>query len=235
MQKPAVENSVAVRKGIMDITYHGHSCFKLKGKAGTIVMDPYHPYVGFEMPSLSADVVTLSHAHQDHNAANLVKGTARREKPFVIDQLGEYEVNNISVFGVKTFHDANQGSERGVNGVYTVSLDGIRVCHLGDLGHELTEEQIQEIGSVDVVLCPVGGAFTIDPTRAVKTIHTLEPSYAIPMHYQTEHHNQDVFSELKTLEDFLKAYGAEAKPMEKLSVEKNSLPEETELVVLMHT
>lgn len=216
----------------MDITYHGHSTFKLKGKAGTVVTDPFHEYVGFSMPNLSADIVTVSHQHQDHNQANKVKATARRDKPFIIDQAGEYEVGGISVFGVPTFHDANQGVERGQNIIFTIAVDNVRVCHLGDLGHELTTEQISAIGPVDVLLCPVGGIFTIDPKLAVKTIHDLEPSIAIPMHYKTTAHDQQVFGELATLDEFVKIYGAEVKPVEKISLEKSRLPEETELVVL---
>lgn len=216
----------------MDITYHGHSAFKLKGNAGTVVTDPFDSYIGFSMPNLSADIVTVSHQHQDHNAVAKVKGTARRNKPFVIEEVGEYEVGGISIFGVKTFHDANGGVERGTNIVFTIVLDDIRVCHLGDLGHELTSDQLSEIGPVDVVLCPVGGVYTIDPATAVKTIHALEPSVCIPMHYKTSQHVDQVFSELSTLDDFIKAYGAEVKPVEKLQLSKNRLPEETELVVL---
>lgn len=219
----------------MDIHYHGHSSFKIKATAGTVITDPFDSYVGFSMPTVSADVVTVSHQHQDHNAVSLVKGTARRQRPFVIDKPGEYEVAGISVFGVPTFHDATQGAERGANVIYSIVMDGISVCHLGDLGHELSQEQLAEIGSVDVLLIPVGGVFTIDPQRAVKTIHTLEPSYVIPMHYKTPEHNQDVFSDLSTLDDFLKAYGTEPKPTAKLSIQEGRLPEETELVVLVTT
>ena len=216
----------------MEITYHGHSCFRLKGKLGTVVTDPYHSYVGFSLPNLTADVVTTSHDHQDHHALDLIKGTARRAKPFVIDTSGEYEVGGISVFGVRTYHDAHQGVERGQNVVFTMLIDDLRVCHLGDLGHLLTPEQISDIGAVDVVLCPVGGVFTIDPHQATTTIQSLEPSFAIPMHYQTANHNSQVFGELSTLADFMREYGTEVQPQPKLTVEAGRLPEETELVVL---
>jgi hypothetical protein len=99
----------------MDIIYYGHSCFKIKGSQGSVVTDPYDPYVGFSLPSVSADVVTVSHAHPDHAAFGKISGSTRREKPFIIEQPGEYEVGGISVFGVKTYHDANQGVERGQN------------------------------------------------------------------------------------------------------------------------
>jgi L-ascorbate metabolism protein UlaG (beta-lactamase superfamily) len=217
----------------MEITYYGHSCFKIKGTEGTVITDPFNAYVGFTLPTVSADVVTVSHNHKDHAEFSQVGGTARRKKPFIIEKPGEYEVGGVSVFGVETFHDDHQGTERGPNIVFTIMIDNIRVCHLGDLGHELTSDQLSAIGSADVVLCPVGGVFSIGARTAVKTIHSLEPSIAIPMHFKTDEHDQSVFGELDTLEDFLKEYGAEAKPESKLKLEQERLPEETELVVLL--
>lgn len=216
----------------MNITYLGHSCFKLKGKVGTVVTDPFHSYVGFNLPAVSADIVTISHSHQDHNQVQSVSSSSRRSRPFVIDMAGEYEVGGISVFGTKTYHDSAQGIERGENIAYVIYLDGLRVCHLGDLGHELTVEQRAEIGAVDVLLCPVGGVFTIDPKTAVAVIKSLEPSIVIPMHYKTPLHDEKVFGELATLHDFLVEYGVEVKAEDKLLVEKGRLPEETEVVVL---
>jgi len=216
----------------MDIFYLGHSCFQLKGKKGTVITDPYQASVGFSLPSTSADLVTVSHQHPDHNAVDKIGGTARREKPFIISEQGEYEVGGVSVFGVQTYHDANQGVERGPNIVFTILLDDVRVCHLGDLGHELTTDQLEAIGAVDIVLCPVGGTFTLDPVQAIQTIHALEPSYVIPMHFQTPEHDPNLFSQLKTLENFLQEYGMDSPAVPKLHVEKSTLPEETELVVL---
>lgn len=217
----------------MVITYHGHSCFKLKGRRGSVVLDPFDEGVGFGLPRLSAEIVTVSHDHFDHNAFGKVKGTSKREKPFIIEESGEYEVGQISVFGTKTFHDDQGGELRGRNIVYTVLMDDLRVCHLGDLGHELTADQLDAIGSVDILLCPVGGHYTIGPEQTVKTIRALEPSIAIPMHYRSPDHNQEGFANLKTMEDFLKVYGVEPVPVPKLEVEgRSQLPQETELVVL---
>ncbi len=198
-----------------------------------VVTDPYHQAVGFTLPQLSADIVTVSHQHPDHNESGKIKGTSRRSKPFVVEAAGEYEVGGISVFGVQVFHDASGGVERGQSVIFTIMLDGVRVCHLGDLGHELTQEQIGAIGSVDVLLCPVGGVFTIAPEQAVTVIKALEPGIVIPMHYRTPEHDSKVYGELNTLEDFSKAYGGEIKPESKISVEANRLPEETELVTLV--
>lgn len=216
----------------MTVTYHGHSAFKLKGKRGTVVTDPYTAAIGFELPSLSADIVTVSHDHFDHNAASSVRGTARREHPFLITQPGEYELGGISVFGVQSFHDASQGAERGKNTIFTILLDDVRICHLGDLGHELTDEQREFIGGVDVLLCPVGGSFTIDPQTAIKVIRALEPSIVVPMHYHTDRHDPKVFADVQPVGAFLKEYGVEVQAEAKLEVEKESLPEETEVVVL---
>lgn len=219
----------------MEITYFGHSAFKLKGKKGTVVTDPFSDAVGWSMPNVSADLVTVSHDHFDHNFVKKISGTARRSNPFIIDTPGEYEVGGVSVFGTATWHDANQGVERGSNTVFTILIDDVRVCHLGDLGHELTNEQLSAIGEIDVLLCPVGGAFTINPAQAVKTIQALEPAYVIPMHYRTDKHDEKVFADVVTLADFLKEYGAEPAPVKELSVDKAKLPEETELVVLQST
>jgi L-ascorbate metabolism protein UlaG (beta-lactamase superfamily) len=215
----------------MEITYYNHSCFKLKGKNGTVLTDPYESSTGPSLPSLSVDIVTTSHGHPDHNALGKASGTARRPKPFIISEPGEYELGGISVFGIPSFHDDKEGAERGSNNIYSIFIDEVRVCHLGDLGHELSSAQIEEIGVVDVLLCPVGGFYTIDPKIAVKVIQQLEPYYVIPMHYKTSQH-ADTFKDVKTLEDFLKEYGSSPAPQAKLSVEKNKLPEETELVVL---
>lgn len=216
----------------MEITYLGHSCFKIKGKAGTVVMDPFEATVGFAMSTVSADIVTTSHDHSDHNAVNRVKGTARREKPFIIDAPGEYEVGGISIFGVPTFHDQSKGTERGKNTVFVVYMDHLRVCHLGDLGHELTDQQKGEVGAIDVLLVPVGGKFTIDSATAVKVLTDLDPTYVIPMHYRTPEHNLDLFSELQTLQDFLNEYGVVKEPIKSLDIQADKLPEETEVVVL---
>lgn len=216
----------------MIITYHGHSCFKLKGKTGTLVFDPYDESVGWALPSLSADVVVISHNHPDHNNVKAVRATARREQPFVVSQPGEYEVGGISVFGVATYHDDQEGILRGANNVFTALIDGIRVTHLGDLGHQLSAEQAEGIGSTDVLLCPIGGHFTIGPEEAVKVIRALEPSIIIPMHFLTEKHDPKIFADVKPLADFLKEYGVESTPVPQLELDHSRLPEETTVVVL---
>lgn len=217
----------------MTITYHGHSTFKLKGKRGTVVTDPYDPAVGFQLPVLTADIVTVSHDHFDHNAAGKVRGTSRRERPFLVDKPGEYEVGGISVFGVPSFHDNSKGTERGRNTIFTILLDDLRICHLGDLGHEITAELQEAIGEVDILLVPVGGVFSLSPEQAVKAVRALEPSIVIPMHYKTAAHDEKVFADLQPVATFLKEYGVEVTPVAKLDIEQANLPEETEVMVLV--
>jgi L-ascorbate metabolism protein UlaG (beta-lactamase superfamily) len=215
----------------MDITYLGHSSFKLKGKQGTVVTDPFDSSVGFSMPSTSADIVSISHQHPDHNSKNAVSGTARREKPWITDTAGEYEVAGISLFGYKTFHDDAEGKERGANTVYSIVLDGINVVHLGDLGHDLSDDFIEKLGDVHVLLCPVGGVFTINPNQAAEIIQAIEPYYVIPMHYKTPKHSEQ-YKDMKTLEEFEKVFGVHVDPVKSLTVAATSLPEQTTLVVL---
>lgn len=215
----------------MEITYLGHSAFKIKGKNGTVVTDPYSDTVGLTLPNISADIITVSHQHPDHNAVEKIKGTARRAEPFVVSYPGEYEVGGISVFGVQSFHDDKKGEDRGRNTIFSIVIDEMRVCHLGDLGHQLSSSQLEEIGVIDVLLCPVGGHFTIDPKEAMAVIQQIEPSYIVPMHYKTDKHSE-MFAEVQPLESFLKEYGSQPAAQPKLVVEKLKMPEETELVVL---
>lgn len=216
----------------MDISYLGHAGFKLKGAGVSVVMDPFGSSVGFEFSRTSADVVTVSHGHEDHNNVSAVSGTARRKKPFLIDKPGEYEVGGVSVFGISTYHDDQKGKERGKNIVFSVMLEEVTVAHLGDLGHELSDRQVAELNGVDVLLCPVGGHYTIGPKVAMKVIAAVEPSVLVPMHYRTGKHDKKVFSQVAPLEEFLKEFGGEAKKQEKLSITRASMPEEMELVVL---
>ena len=161
---------------MVKIIWQGHACFKIKGENATIVMDPFKG-IGLPEPSGPADVVLSSHGHGDHGATELIEG-AQALKEFV----GETNVAGVPIKGVATFHDTEQGGQRGKNSVYVVEVDGLRICHLGDLGHPLTSEQVNEIGEVDVLLIPVGGNYTIDAHVATQEVEKLAPKVAIPMH-----------------------------------------------------
>lgn len=216
----------------MEITYLGHSCFKLKGKSGTVITDPYQKMVGFSLASVGADIVTVSHGHPDHNNLDPIKPAGAREKPFVISTAGEYEVSGISIFGYPTFHDNTNGSERGSNIIFAIVIDGVTVVHLGDLGHELSDSFIEKLGNVDVLLCPVGGHYTINGKVAVELIQEVEPSYIIPMHYKTDAHDAEQFGMLDTVADFQKSFGVSVEPVKSLTVNMGTMPEQTTLVVL---
>ncbi len=212
----------------------GHSCFRLKGKKASLVIDPYKKEsVGFELPKLSADIVLSSHNHDDHNNVEAVKGTSRREKPFIIRDPGEYEVEGISIFGYQTFHDNQQGAERGENIVFRIQMDGVNLVHLGDLGQMLTKKLIGEFGNVDVLMAPVGGVYTLNAEEAWRLANEIGAEIIIPMHYLTEKHNQEIFGKMSGVEEFLKVYGGEVRRVEdKLTVLPLSLTGENREVVV---
>jgi L-ascorbate metabolism protein UlaG (beta-lactamase superfamily) len=217
----------------MDITYLGHSSFKLRGKNASVVTDPYSAKVGFPFPRVSADIITVSHQHFDHNNSSAVSSTSRREVPFEISQPGEYEVSEISVFGVKSFHDDKSGELRGENTIFVIKVDDITIAHLGDLGHKLADKQTEEIGEIDVLFMPIGGHYTIGPKVAAEVMSQLQPSIVVPMHYRTKKHDQKAFSSVLGLSDFLEEVGFdEVKPIEKLSLTKQQLPDEMEVMVM---
>ncbi len=217
----------------MDITYLGHSSFRLKGKTASVVVDPFDSgLVGFAYPKVSAELVVASHDHADHNAVDKVTGTSLRPEPFVIKFPGEYEVNGISVFGISVFHDKKEGAERGKNMISVIHIDDVVVAHLGDLGHTLSDKVVEEMGEVDVLLVPVGGHFTIGPLDAMEVIEQIEPAMVVPMHYKASG-MKEAFDVLAPVEAFLKEAGAEnARRETKLQVTAQSLPEDREVVVL---
>jgi len=214
----------------MEIQYLGHACFRIKGRKIILLTDPFDESVGFKMPKVSADIVTVSHNHQDHNNIKAVIKTTRRE-PFLISSPGEYEVDGISVLGIQLFHDSESGKKRGENTIYVINLDGIRLIHLGDLGHKLTDKQLEKINGVDILFVPVGGNFTIGPKQAAAIVSQINPKIVIPMHYLTNEYRSDFGLKFK-VEDFLNEMEIEAKPIDSLSLTREKLPDEREVIVL---
>ncbi len=209
-----------------DIQYLGHSCFRLRGRDGTVICDPYDRSVGLDIGKPAAHIVTVSHQHPDH--ANVAAVKPLRERIFLIDGPGEYEVGGISVTGVRTFHDKHKGAERGGNTVYVIHMDDIVFCHLGDLGHELTTHQIDDIGNVDVLFIPVGGDETIGPSEAVSIISQIEPRIVIPMHYALNE-QRSFEHDLTSVDKFVHEVGLkDVVPEEKLNITPSNLPSETE-------
>ncbi len=208
----------------MDISWLGHSCFKIRGARATVITDPYSPDLGYSLGKPTARIVTVSHQHQGHA---YVQGIG--DEPKLITGPGEYEISGVLIIGMATFHDEEQGRERGKNTVYLIEVDEVSVCHLGDLGHVLTTEQVEEIENVDILLLPVGGISTIDAPMAAEVVRQLEPKIVVPMHYKTE----ALKWELEPVVRFLKEMGIkEVDSQPKLSLTKANLPASTQVFLL---
>ena len=208
----------------MDISWLGHSCFRIRGSHATVITDPYSPDLGYSLGKPTADIVTVSHQHLGHSYVQGIGG-----EPRLVTGPGEYEISGILIIGIATFHDAEGGKERGRNTVYLMEVDEVSVCHLGDLGHVLTAEQVEELGSVDVLLLPVGGVSTINAPMAAEVVRQLEPKAVVPMHYKTP----ALSWELQPVERFLKEIGIkDINPQPKLSFTRSSLPASTQVFLL---
>lgn len=208
----------------MEIHPLGHSSFRLRGKQATVVTDPYDAKdMLVKFPKhIDADVVTVSHDHGDHNAVGLVGGS-----PYIIKGPGEYEIKGISIIGVSSFHDEQEGKDRGRNTMYRIEIDNVKIAHLGDIGHVLSSAQLDAMDGVDVLLVPVGGMYTVDAEKAAQIISDMEPKIVIPMHDARS--NKD----LAPLDAFLKKMNkAEVVPVPKLTVSRDKLPAVMEVVVL---
>jgi len=208
----------------MEISWLGHSCFRIRGSHATIITDPYPPSLGYSLGKPTARIVTVSHQHPGHS---YVQGVGGEPKP--VSGPGEYEISGVLIIGIATFHDRERGRRRGKNTVYLIEVDNLAVCHLGDLGHVLTSEQVEELGDVDVLLLPVGGVSTINAPMAAEVVRQLEPKVVVPMHYKTEALNW----ELEPVERFLKEIGMERVVSQpKLSFARSSLPASTQVFLL---
>ncbi|MCD8041242.1 MAG: MBL fold metallo-hydrolase [Clostridia bacterium] len=172
----------------MKIQYLGHSSFKLTESTGTsIVTDPYNEAVGCHMPKVSADAVTVSHHHYDHDDVAQVGGS-----PIVIDKEGNYDLPGVEINSIKSFHDPEGGTLRGENIIFKFSMDGLEICHLGDLGVECSTELIEALLPVNILLIPVGGNYTIDAEQAKEYVDRIMPDIVIPMHYRTKNFKLDI-------------------------------------------
>ncbi|MEW6447749.1 MAG: MBL fold metallo-hydrolase [Bacillota bacterium] len=207
----------------MQIKWLGHACFLLTTREGVKVLtDPYDESIGYPLPPVAPDVVTVSHQHYDHNAVGSVKGS-----PAVLEGAGDHQAKGLTVRGVATFHDKNKGAQRGPNTVFIVEADGLKVCHLGDLGHPLDTAKLGEIGPVDVLLTPVGGTYTVDADEAAALVKEMKPRIAVPMHYKTERLKINI----APVDNFLKHFsGIRREPL--LEVTRETLPPATSIVVL---
>lgn len=213
----------------MEITYFGHSSFKLRGKQAVVVTDPFNPdFIGLKFPKTEADAVTVSHEHEDHNFISLVEGT-----PIIISGPGEYEVKGVKITGVSAYHDGEKGAQRGKNTVYRIQMDGITLAHCGDLGHKFDDGQLEELAGANILMVPVGGFYTIDASVASEVVSQIDPDIIIPMHYFRPNLKSQIAEKLAGVDVFLKQMGKEGiVPLPKLSITKDKLPPEPMVVVL---
>jgi len=208
------------------IKWHGHACFEI-GDHVTIVTDPHDGRsIGLKPPSAKADIVLISHKHFDH-ADGLPY--VRKDGTVVIDRPGSYEVRGVKITGVSTYHDESRGARRGPNTAYAFEVEGIRFCHLGDLGHVLSEEQARSLRPVDVLMIPVGGTFTIDARQADRVAEMLSPRLIIPMHFKVPGLNLPIAG----VEAFVaKKENVERASSNTYSISKEALPSQPKIVVL---
>lgn len=214
----------------MDITWYGLSCFRIREAGVTVICDPYDKSIGLTLPKVRADLITVSHERPGHSAADRVAGDAK-----ILRGPGEYEVRNVFVSGLATYHRKKKGVDLERNIAYFLEFGDLTVGHLGDIGEVPHQSEIEalNVGEVDVLLVPVGGGDTLDPARAVEVVGLLEPRIVIPMHYQHPGLEPALGQSLEPVEKFLKEFGVSApEPQEMLKVSKSSLPEETQIVLL---
>ncbi|MCI0531945.1 MAG: MBL fold metallo-hydrolase [candidate division Zixibacteria bacterium] len=162
----------------MKIEWFGHAFFLLSGEID-IAIDPFKDLNGYPNPKVKADVVLITHSHFDHNQPQVVEG-----EPEIIREYGSKEVKGVGIQGIKTFHDTEQGKKRGENTLFVIEMGGIRIAHCGDLGQILTDDQLKQIGQIDVLMIPVGGYYTIDAQGAWENVDKINPRIVIPMHYK---------------------------------------------------
>ena len=208
----------------MEILWLGHSSFRIRAREATVITDPCPPSTGYTIGKPTADIVTLSHAHDDHTYLKAIAG-----KPIVIDSPGEYEISGAFLTAIPTYHDGEKGGERGKNLTFVIEMEGIKICHLGDLGHAPTADQAEGMTGADVLMIPVGGDSTIDGAEAAEIVPMLDARIVIPMHYKTP----VAKGNLEPADRFLKemqAAAVQAQP--KLSLSYNTVPSDTQVILL---
>ncbi|OGR27640.1 MAG: hypothetical protein A2139_11470 [Desulfobacca sp. RBG_16_60_12] len=214
----------------MEITWFGHSCFRLRERDAAVVTDPFDKSLGYELPRVRADVVTVSHDHPHHSYADAVKGEFK-----LVDSPGEYEIKSVFITGIATYPTRRRRKSNGDeeedtrNVIFVVDFDGLTVCHLGDLAQVPTQTQVEALSDVDILIVPVGGGGSLNASQAAEIISLVEPYIVIPMHYKTD----AISLKLDKVDKFLKEMGApRIEPVDTLKVTKASLPTEMQVALL---
>lgn len=222
----------------MIIRYIGHSCFFISSAKGTsVITDPYGTYLPYKFPVISADAVLISHEHRDHNADWRIGGNPKVVKR-TCDYLVEHEIpiprtgETLVFTGVPCFHDNFSGRRKGPNTLFIWDMDGIRICHLGDLGHLLGDQHMKFLTIVDILFLPVGGKTVLAPTEATLLVSHLNPRLVIPMHYKTP-----VIENLGIVDEPVESFLGRVQNVEHLhsmalEIEVHRLPSQTKTVVL---
>jgi L-ascorbate metabolism protein UlaG (beta-lactamase superfamily) len=207
----------------MEIIWLGHACFRLRGREAAVLTDPCPPSTGYRIGKVTADLVTISNESPDNSFRQAVQGEAK----FLVGP-GEYEVAGVLIIGVRT-HVAAGGANKGRNVAFVIDLDDVRVCHLGNINQAPAADDVEVLGSADVLIVPVGGGSVLDAAKAAETVSLLEPKVVIPMQYKTE----AATAQLDGVERFLREMGAEAKTVEaRLNLTKSNLPSDTTVMLL---
>ncbi len=217
----------------MLIEYFGHDSFLIVSENGTkVITDPYEPggfngTMQYSPIGIAPDIVTVSHTHADHSCVQCLP-----EGFTVVSSVGNTTIKGVHITGVPSYHDEQYGAERGRNIIFVITIDHIRLCHLGDLGHELSPAEIEAIGDVDILFVPVGGKYTIGPAGATAVIGRVKPRIAIPMHYCTDKFDSD----LLPVDEFLKGKkNVTILDKSELEIAKEQLPEQTRIIVMKHS
>jgi L-ascorbate metabolism protein UlaG (beta-lactamase superfamily) len=207
----------------MEITWYGRACFRLKGRDATVITDPCPPSTGFVAGKHDVDVLSISHDHPDHSYTRSITAGLTLTRP------GEYEFHDLLITSIRTFHDGEGGAQRGENVVFSFEVDGVHIAHLGDIGHLLSDDQVAELGPIDVLLVPAGGVYTVTPAEAAEVVAQISPRVVIPMHFAVDGASSDLQGPEKFLQEM-----AVSEPIRqpKAVVTASSLPEETQVVLL---
>lgn len=209
----------------MIITWLGHSYFKIETKNKVIAIDPYsEESTGLKPPRFKSDILLISHNHEDHNNKKTILG-----EPFILEGLGEVEIEGIFIEGLSSFHDSSSGKYRGLNTIFNIYAEDLKICFLGDLGEKnLKEESLEKVSNTDILLIPIGGNYTIDAEEAVSLVNQIDPKIVIPMHYKIP----GLKIKLETEEKFVKAFSKKPEILDKLVIRKTQLPQETKIIIL---